>query len=158
MPQETLYTARFPYPDEIVRAKAQTIECAVYRDGALVAPASGTVTVYDEGGSEIVDAAAVTVASSIATYAITAAMVPATLSLSDDWAIHWNLTFSSGQVDKFRRAACLVKASLKPVITDADLTDVHTEQGSWISGSTAQSYIDAGWRYIMPSASSPSAS
>ena len=145
MPQVTEYTGRFATPDFIERAKTQTLEMPVYRDGALVAPASGTCTVLDENGDTI-QTGAVTVASSIATFSLLAANIPATLALSARWQVQWDLTIS-GAVHTFYRDAHLVLRKLWAVITDTDLTRLHSELRSWLAddSSDLQDYIDATW-------------
>jgi len=149
MPQETLYTARFNAPDMLQRAMAQTIELPVYRDGALAAPSSGTVFLFKEDGTAVVDAQAVTVASSIATYDVLAADLPATDPVSTLWWERWDLTLD-GQSYRFTREAWLVLRQLYPVVTDLDLTAVHTELRDWMAqdSSSLQGYIDEAWRQI----------
>jgi len=154
MPQQVLYTARFFGIEAIQRATTQTIECAVYRDGASVAVTSGTVTVKDAGGTAIVDGEAVTVVGGVATYEITAATVPATLALSDRWTVRWDLVMPDRtQVYNFRREAALaLTGEIYPVIADIDLTDKHTEIAYWARKAKAgslQNYRDDAWRDIM---------
>ena len=118
---ETLYTARFELPELIERARAQTLQARVYRSGALAAPSSGTVTIYKADGSALVSAAAVVVASSIATYALAAATIPATLQAEEGWIIEWALVMPDTVTHTFRNDAALVRRRLYPVVTDADL-------------------------------------
>ena len=149
MPQETTYTARFSSPDWIQRAITQTIECPVYRDGALVAPDGGgasTVSVYDADGAAIVDEQSATITNSIATYSIADTVIPATLALSDRWRVVWSLSMASIGFT-FTRSAGLVRRRLYPVVTDADLTRLHTELRAWMAedATSLQGYIDAAW-------------
>ena len=51
MPQETLYSHRHGLPDFIVRGRVNLLECPVYNDSTLTAPASGTVDVYKGDGT-----------------------------------------------------------------------------------------------------------
>jgi len=115
---DVLYTARLGL-ETIERGRDNLIKCPVYRDGALVAPSAGTVTVYNASGTAIVDAASVTVSGSVAEYTITAATV-ASESFGDGWAVEWALTLASLPVN-FRTDAALVRRQLFPSITDADL-------------------------------------
>ena len=62
---DTTYTARFMLPDLIERGRNEVIKCQVYHNGALVAPSSGTVSVYDPSNTAKVDGASVTIASSV---------------------------------------------------------------------------------------------
>ena len=76
----TLYTFAAQYPSLIVRGGACAVRLPAYRAGALVAPTSGTYSLIAPGGAVIVNVAAVTVASSIATYTIPALSLPNGLS------------------------------------------------------------------------------
>ena len=87
MVQQTAYSHKHALPDFIVRNRTQIIECPVYSGSTLTAPASGTVTIYKGSGSKLVDAQAVTVTADIATYTLTAGVLPTTISLGDDWLI-----------------------------------------------------------------------
>lgn len=146
---ETLYSARFLGPETIERARTQTLTCPVYWGGGLVAPSSGTVTIYDASGSAIVSAAAVTITSSVATYSLSSASIPATLTLGDGWLVEWALTIS-GIVHTFRTDAALCYRRLYPVVTDADLLRRHTDLSA-LKPSTEtsyQDYLDEAWAQI----------
>lgn len=137
-------------PIFIERAKTQTIDAPLYEDGALVAPSSGTVSILDESGNAIVEDAAVTVTGDIATYQITSATVPATLTLSDSWQVVWSLVVSSVTYE-FQQDAHLVRRNLYPVITDATLqTGRHSDLSSlYPSGVTTwQEYREAAFTEI----------
>jgi len=153
MPQQVLYTARFFGIEAIQRATTQTIECAVYRDGASVAVTSGTVTIKDSGGVDVVAAGVVTVVGGVATYEITAATVPATMALSDRWTVRWDLVMPDRtQVYPFRREAALaLTGEIYPVITDLDMTTAHTELAQWASKYNAnlQNYQDSAWKQVI---------
>ena len=143
----TDYAPRFPLPEFLVRNQDNEIEAAIYRDGAISAPTSGTVTIYDETGSKVVDGAAVTVASSKATHTVTAATLPDTKSLSDLWQVRWALVMADGQTYTFTREAHLVRLRLYPVISDTDLEAMHGDLSRWKARTSGnlQSYIDEAW-------------
>jgi hypothetical protein len=149
MPQVTGYTARFSTPDFLARGEAQTLEMPIYRDGALVVPSGGEYRVLDENG-DAVQTGSVTVASSIATFALLAATVPATLALSTRWQIEWTLTIG-GTAFTFMRDAHLVLRRLWPVVTDLDLTRLHSELRAWLADDSTdlQDYIDATWDEVL---------
>lgn len=109
--------ARLPLPDAIERGVDNLLRCPLYDDGALVAPASGTVSVYDPNGTAVVDGAAVTIASSVATYTYTA---PATLELGEGYRVEWSLVVSGDTIAP-RNAAAVVRRRLRCPITDVDL-------------------------------------
>ena len=54
------YTVRFALPDLIEKGTDSDLVASVYLDGALVAPASATVTVYNASNEKVVDAGVVT--------------------------------------------------------------------------------------------------
>jgi len=116
----TFTSARFLTPDYLVRGQDNALSCPLWADGALVAPSGGTVSVYDASNNVVVNAAAVTVAGSIATYAVPAGVLPTTLALGMGWRVEWTLTVGS-VATMYRNAAGLVRSRLVPVVTDRDL-------------------------------------
>lgn len=115
----TGYTTRQPLPHMIELGRATTLSAPVYLDGALVAPSSGTVSVFDENNDAVVDEAAVVVTASVATYVVSA---PTTASLSPSaaWRVEWTLTVA-GEVVPIRDEVYLVRYRLRPVISDVDI-------------------------------------
>lgn len=115
----TQYSARFELPDLIERDRANTLQCRVYRDGALVAPSSGTFALYD-GSGNVVTTGAVTVAASVATYSISSGSL-SSYEYSEDWYLTWALVMPDTNTHEFRNDAMLVKVRLYCPITEADL-------------------------------------
>lgn len=149
----TYVTARFLSPDYLVQAQANAISCPLYSGGALVAPSSGTVSVYDSSGQAIVSGAAATITGSIATYSISAGTLPSTLARGMGWRVEWTLIVG-GATTVYRNSAGLVRCELKPVVTDSDL--FRREGGldpagdSPISSLTDfQDYLDEAWTTIL---------
>ena len=136
---ETLYTARFLQPELIEHGLVNALECPVYRDGSLVSPteAGSTVSIYSRD-STIVDAAAVTVTGSKATYSLPAATV-ADEDLAEGWRIEWSLVIS-GSTFIFRNDAALVRRRLFPVISAVDLYRRHPD----LDPSNSASLVSAG--------------
>jgi hypothetical protein len=147
MASGTLYTARLVGPEIIEAGRDNAITCPVYRDGALVAPtqAGSTISVWNATGTKIVDGAAVTVASSVASYTVTSATLSGQTK-ADGWRIEWALLIS-GTVYTFRRDAVLVYRQLYPVVTDADLLRLHTDLARRMPSteSSYQDYLDEAW-------------
>jgi len=115
------HTVRLPLPDLIVRGRDHIVYAPVYLDGALVAPSSATVTLYDASGTAVLSAVAATVlAPTIARYTITAATTTS-LTLGERWRVEWAITLSDGTVLRPRNDAALVRNGLWPVISDVDL-------------------------------------
>lgn len=151
----TLYSALFEVPDLLQRGRTEGLECRVYRAGALVAPtASGsTVSVYDGDGDLVVDAAAVTVTSDVATYSLLGS-VTADLEYSRDWRIAWSLVMPDGVTHTFENRAALVRRTPHPVVTDralfARVPALDPARNAPISRRTEYSdTIDEAWKAIV---------
>ncbi len=148
MPQEILYSHQHGLPDFLVRERDNLIECPVFSGSTLTAPSSGTVTVFKGNGEKLIDAQAVTVASSIATFNVAAATLPDTLSLEDNWLIVWKLTLA-GSDHIFQRMAALVRRELHPVVTETDLTAIHQDASDVLaSGQTLSAFLNEAWNMI----------
>ena len=146
----TEYSARFPLPTMLVRARANTLTLAIESAGSGVTPSSGTVTVADSSGTEFVSAAAITAASP-STYTIGAGVLPATTALDDSWTVRWSITFSSGEVAEYQNIAYLVRRDIHPVVTVSDVTikDATWEVSTSMSSSeSVQTYLDDAWERI----------
>jgi hypothetical protein len=99
------------------RGETNTLECPLYASGALVAPTSGTITILDPGGTKVVDGAAVTIASSVATYTYAA---PTTLDLGERYRVEWSLVVAGVDVE-VTNSAEVVRRRLYCPISDVDL-------------------------------------
>ena len=113
------YTVRFALPDLIEKGTDSDLVASVYLDGALVAPASATVTVYNASNEKVVDAGVATIASSKATYTVTGATTSAE-SLGDGWRVEWAITIS-GAVTNATNNASLVRWRNFCPIADQDI-------------------------------------
>lgn len=122
---DTLYVARFELAAELLdHGRDNLLKCRVYRDGAPVAPTAGVtsvLTLKDPSGTVVVNAAAVTVAASVAQYNVTAAMLAAYTTPSEGWLVQWSLLMADAIVHTFSTVAMLVLHPLYPVVTEADL-------------------------------------
>jgi len=143
---DTVYSTRFRLPELLERGRDNAISCPLYRSGQLVEPDSGTVSVYDSAGVAIVNAAAVTITSSIARYTIPAATLSGK-ALGEGWRVEWSLELDG--VDRlYRNEAALVRAAAAPPITDLDLfervSSLNPSTAAPISSlTTYQTFIDA---------------
>jgi hypothetical protein len=120
------YQTRFAFPAYLERGVSNTTELAVWSGASLVAPTAGTYSLYDSAGLAIVDAQNVTVTNQVATYAVTPA---STLAVGEGYREEWALTLD-GVARYFRREAAVVRRSLWPVVTNADLLTRHPELAS----------------------------
>jgi hypothetical protein len=115
-------TARVRAPQVLERERAQNTDLALWRDGALVAPLSGTYTLLSPAGALVIDAQAVVVAASVATYSIPALSLPSTLGYGEGYTEQWALVdIGSGLPRTFTRECSIAKFQLAPSITDLDL-------------------------------------
>ncbi len=114
------HTVRLPLPDLLVRGSANVVKAPVYLNGSLVAPASGTVTLYDPGGTAVVSGASATITASVATYSIGSGVLTS-YAFGEGWVVSWTLTLDDGTVLTPRNDAAVVRSGLWPVVTDADL-------------------------------------
>ena len=145
----TEYQAAYTSYD-LERARDSYLDISVYDNGAISAPASGTISIYDPAGTAIVDGAAVTVAGSKATYTLTAATVTAS-SFGMGWRVEWSLTMGDTVVHVFRSDASLVRIRLAPVINDADILARHPDWAAFIPSTTTTGFEDwilEGWREV----------
>jgi len=148
---EQPYTARFSAPEYLERGRDQLVKLEVYRAGALQTPASGTFSLYKPGGEAVIDAAAITVASSRAQYTIPASAIPDTTEVGEGWQIEWILTSGGGVTRTFRRSCAVVLRALFPVVTDADLLACYSDLDDLrpADATSYQGYIDEAWRRVI---------
>ena len=132
------------------RGRSQVVDLPIYRDGALVEPASFTYTLKKPNGDAIVDAQAGTVVGSIAQYTISAGQLVSTLELGEGYLEEWAVTIS-GAVYHFRRMASVVLRRLYPVVSDGDLTATYSQLADLRPSSLTsyQTYIDEAWFTIL---------
>ncbi len=142
----TEYQTRFRYPAYLEKARSTELTCPMYSAGALSAPSSGTITIYDASNTALVSAAAVTITASVATYSLAAATV-ANSDFGPGWRIEWSLVMADTFTHVVQQAASLVRVRLLPVVTDTDLLARHTDLASYRPSSLAswQGYIEEAW-------------
>jgi len=146
----TLYAPRIRIHQVLARGKAATVTLPIYRDGALVVPASGTYNLVDESGTDVIAASAVTVSGDIATYNIAAPQLPDTLNLSEGYMEHWALVIG-GDTFNFKRPCAIARSYLYPVVSDIDLEAQYSDLSSLkpASMTSYQTYIDEAWYQII---------
>lgn len=140
----------YSLPSFIERAKTVTLSMAIYEDGpSPLAPASGTFTLYDQS-KVVVVTGAVTITSSIATFQVTAAVLPTSTQLSAEWQEEWVLTLTDGRVETIRRDAYLCLRGLYNVVNEAMLLRRVSDLANLRHSSLAsfQGYIDEAWSTV----------
>jgi hypothetical protein len=140
------YGAVRPVPYLLERGRAQTIACPIRygSTGALVAPTSGTITVTRPDGTSLVSAAAVTVTSSVAEYALAAPA--ATETLGEGWTVEWTLTFTATVYPVYRFDAYLCEYVPHCPISAADLYRYEPELAARIPQSQSSRGDNTGWQ------------
>lgn len=144
---DTTYTARLAGPEWLVKGRANVVTCPLYRDGALVAPtqSGSTLTILRPDGTALVDAQAVTVTASVATYSVASAVL-ADEDYREGYAVEWSLLVA-GTLHRFRRSGLVCRSWLFPVVTDADLIRRHSDLAEQRPSGLAsyQAYLDEAW-------------
>ena len=147
----TVYNFRMGGPDVLQREHANDIALEVYKDGALVAPTSGTVTLIDPGGVKVIDAAAVTVTDSIATYTIGSGVLPSTVAIGRIYVLRWALVIA-GATYTVQRVCSVARFPMVLPVTDKDLTDgeypdLIDQLGDY--GTNAQAFLESSKRDVL---------
>jgi len=142
-------SARLLLPDYIVQAQDNALSCPLWQGGTLIAPDSGTISVYDPSNTAVISAASVTVVDDVATYTVLSTSLPSTLSRGMGWRVEWALVID-GSTTTYRNSAGLIKCPLAPVVTDADLyrreSALDPDGNAPVSSlTTYQDYIDEAW-------------
>ena len=146
----TEYQTRIRLPAYLERDRTTVLTMPMYSAGALAAPSSGTVTIYDASNAAVVSAAAVTITASIATYSLLAATV-ASSSFGGGWRVEWSLVMADTYTHVERQDAALVRARLSPVVTDLDILARHTDLASFRPTALADwsQYIETAWEDVV---------
>ena len=145
------YQVRWLQPAYLERARDSYLDLEVYDDGALAAPSSGTISIYNQAGTAIVDGASVTITGSKANYTLAAATVAAE-SFGDSWRVEWSLVMPDTETHLFRQDAALVRVRLAPVIADADLLARHSDLNAYLPSSSStgwEVWILEAWREVV---------
>ena len=154
--QDTVYSFRGDRIELLERGRDARLKAELYRDGSLVAPtqAGSTVTVTNAAGVAVVDAQAVTVSASVATYTVAAATL-ASETLGSGWVVTWSLVMPDGETYTYRRACALVRVVPSPVVVHADLyrrvrtlDPAHDDALHSLSASEIQDKLDEAWAEI----------
>lgn len=152
---QTLYSFRIPFQNVLQREVAQVVKLEARRNGELVAPtaAGSTFSLFDAGGTAIIDAQAITVGSDlIATYSITALELPSTLAYSELYQERWSLIMPDGTTRTPRRESAVAPFLLYPALAEIDITegeypDLVNELGDDFD--TLQPFLDTAWRRLL---------
>ena len=120
-------------PRSVERNRATTLTLTITDTltGSVQTPSAATVAIYD-GSTVILDTTAATSLGAggySCTYALAAATIPESISLTDRWLEVWTLTI--GGIDHtFQVTGYLCRRAYHPTLTDADLITLHPDLSS----------------------------
>jgi hypothetical protein len=144
-------TVRVPLGYDLLMGVSQTLRAPLHRGAELVVATTATCTVTNGAGVVLAIAAATTIVAGVPTQAI----VPADLDgqvYGDDWQVRWDVTTEDGEQLVSVHEAALVRSRLQPVITSADLFQLHRSLNGALGAGAAvttrvdwQDAIDAAW-------------
>ncbi len=118
------YTPRIRAPLLFIRGADTRVELEVWSESGLVAPASGTLTVYNDQDAVIVSGQSLSVDATTkrAYCTVLAASLPSTLEFSDAWRASWAISIG-GTAEVFHQDAQLIRRPWRPSVTQQDLID-----------------------------------
>lgn len=150
---ERSYSARSRAPQVLTRGRGQTTTREIRRSGAIVTPTAGTYSLISPTGSVVIAEVAVTgIPGGIASMAIGASDLPATLAFGEGYRELWKLTVD-GVERTFPRDAALSLYTLANPVSQADLTGDYPslvdQVGQWATD--LQQWIDQAWDYTLRS-------
>ena len=152
-PADTLVTIRAQYTPVYGRGQANTAAIDFERAGAAVTPSAVLYTLNGETGTAIVDAAAATVASGTASYALTSSHLASTAELSAGYLERWAITYADGTVQTYERTVIVGRRSLSPPIGQTDIEQRLPNLARQRSGNPQvtdyQGYITQAWEEIV---------
>tara|TARA_B100001094_G_scaffold170159_2_gene164591 strand:- start:1671 stop:2435 length:765 start_codon:yes stop_codon:yes gene_type:complete len=148
---ETEYTYRQTGPDVLQRARANTVALEVWHNGAKVAPSVATVSLVRPSGTFVIEDAAASIVSDVATYTISAGSLPTTEETGRLYQLRWTLTIG-GLARTLNRACTVARFPMVLPVTDLDLTegeypDLVDQLGDY--GSNLQTFLSAAKRDVL---------
>lgn len=149
---ETLYTFRQAQPDVLERGRANKVTMRAERDDAVVAPtvSGSSFSLYSPSGDVLVDAQAITLVGSVATYTIAAEDLPATLTYGGGYRETWVLVMPDSSTRTIDRETYVARCGLQPPAGVGDLRAEIPVVDSMKGNLTSyQPFFDSAWRDIL---------
>lgn len=141
---------RVASPEYIEVGREQVVTLALHHGADIYAPESaGEARLYDAAGTLLLtkDYA---VADDMAQLTLTAANVPATLTLGRGPWLEFDIEAPAGRTRTYKRDVVLVRQAIRPTLTHQDLIDLSPViAASLRSGQTLQPYITEAWHTII---------
>jgi len=149
---EIRYTFRVAFPSILERERTQLVSLEAERDGALVAPSSGTYELIRPDGTTVVGPSAVVITGGIATFSVTAAVLPSTLGYGEGYQERWALVMPDTTTRTVRREAAVARFVVYPPLRQSDIVtneypDLVEQLG--VYGASVQPWLDGAWGFIM---------
>ena len=151
---DTIFSFPFPHQNVLQREVANTVKQEVRRNGELVEPtlAGSTFSLFDPGGTAVIDAQAITIVDLVATFAIAAVDLPDTLPFSMLYQERWDLVLPDGTTRTIRRESAVAPFLLYPTLAEQGITrgrypDLVNELGDDFT--TLQPFMDTAWTELI---------
>tara|TARA_R110000823_G_scaffold114247_5_gene236399 strand:- start:5853 stop:6617 length:765 start_codon:yes stop_codon:yes gene_type:complete len=140
------YSPQIKTIELLERAKSQTTELPIYRDGGLVVPTQVVYTLFKPDQSIHTNAQAGTFPGNIPQYVHAGGDLVSTMPLGEGYMQEWDITINT-IVYSFRRMCAVVRRRLYPVVSDIDLFSTYKQLSDIMPSSISsyQDYIDEAW-------------
>ena len=152
-PASASVTIRAQWTPVYGRGQANTSQLSFELAGAAVTPASVAYSLLSPVGTAIVDAAAATVTTGTASYALTSTHLPATADLSAGYLERWAITYDSGDPATYERTVTVGRRTMAPPIGQTDLEERYPNLARQRSGvpqiADYQTLINQAWSDII---------
>ena len=134
------YIARHKLPYFIQRGIDNTLSLDVYDlAGTQQTPSAVTIQVL-RGATDVVASGTSATVAAPSTYTLTSATIGTDTAFADDWLVKWTPTLDGTAIPLAPVPAYLCRTIYRPVITDTDLTDIHSELADIIEALDDTSY------------------
>lgn len=165
MSSATILAFAVPYPAVREQGRAQVLQMWGHRDGAIVVPDAGSLTIYRPDGTALLDDVAVDIdADGVASYELAADALEDE-ALGEGWREEWSLEYDGETSPRVvRREMAVAVRALEPVIGVTDLEEEYPDLEDLLSKAettrrresntdalpvTLQRFVDGAWKRII---------
>lgn len=134
------YVFHAPFWRVLERGRGQEVRQPAEYDGKIIAPVSGTYTLFTPAGVVVVTAPFTVGSDGVATYTIDASALPATLDYGVGYYEEWAMLMQDGSTRSPRRIVVLARKALDPPVGDSALEDEYSDVLSSMKGSSIGSF------------------
>lgn len=147
---------RLPLPRFVQVGRAETLSLPLYYQGQASAVASGTYSLFDADGAEVIAATAVTVTNGVASYALPSTFADAYAVPQDPWRERWDLAgVANSPSDELRveQEVHVCRVAPTPHVTVEDLYRIHAPWRAQIPqvypGGAVDQPIEVAWEELL---------